>query len=79
MWIRHLTVGDCYIIPEVLSYFRQHEKQATVTLSKSYRMQFEEYNFYKNLQTKNPYQINLKLIDLNRLLNYHLQSRWIYE
>jgi hypothetical protein len=68
MWIRHLTVGDCYIIPEVLSYFRLHEEQATAHLSKSLRRQFEEYDFYKNLKIKNPYKIDLSKIDIDKIL-----------
>jgi glycosyltransferase involved in cell wall biosynthesis len=29
MWNRHLTVGDCYIIPEALAYVRAHVRQHT--------------------------------------------------
>lgn len=32
MWLRHLRVGDLYVIDEVLSYFRIHEGQGTSEL-----------------------------------------------
>ena len=34
MWIRHLLVGDCYVIPEVLAYGRKHEGQQQVRCKK---------------------------------------------
>lgn len=33
MWLRHLRVGDLYIIDEVLSFFRIHEEQGTAYLT----------------------------------------------
>lgn len=36
MWLRHLRVGNLYIIDEVLSYFRIHEEQGTVDLNNNY-------------------------------------------
>lgn len=33
MWLRHLRVGDLYVIDEVLSSFRIHEEQGTVHLN----------------------------------------------
>lgn len=33
MWLRHLRVGNLYIIDEVLSFFRIHEEQGTVQLT----------------------------------------------
>lgn len=33
MWLRHLRVGNLYVIDEVLSYFRIHEEQGTVNLT----------------------------------------------
>ena len=68
MWVRHLTVGDCYIIPEVLSYFRQHKNQATIKLGKDFNRHYEEYEFYKHLQIQNPYKLDLSQINFNRLL-----------
>ena len=46
-WNRHLTVGDCYIIPEPLAYVRAHASQNTRTaISKAC---FEEYTMAKLL------------------------------
>lgn len=33
MWLRHLRVGNLYVIDEVLSYFRIHEEQGTCQLN----------------------------------------------
>lgn len=62
MWIRQLLIGDCYIIPETLSYFRQHKKQVTVNATKTYRRFFEEYRFYNELKKNNKYQLDLSQI-----------------
>ncbi|RYY13439.1 MAG: glycosyltransferase, partial [Chitinophagaceae bacterium] len=43
MWLRILTVGDCYIIPETLAYFRVHGKQASSKTE--IRNWFDEYYF----------------------------------
>ena len=53
MWIRLLTVGDCYIVPEILSYVRFHP--ATVSKQQKrnrFVLCFEEYRLAKNVQTK---------------------------
>lgn len=50
MWIRHLTVGDCYIIPETLSYFRVHEKQVSRMVMKNMLQYCETYYFYKRVK-----------------------------
>jgi glycosyltransferase involved in cell wall biosynthesis len=68
MWVRQLTVGDCYIIPEVLSYFRQHKNQATIKLGKDFYRQYEEYEFYKSLQIQNPYKLDLQQINFKSIL-----------
>jgi glycosyltransferase involved in cell wall biosynthesis len=68
MWVRQLTVGDCYIIPEVLSYFRQHQNQATIKLSNDFNRQYEEYEFYKSLQIQNPYKLDLQQINFKSIL-----------
>lgn len=47
MWNRHLTVGDCYIVPEPLAYVRAHASQNTRTAID--RACFEEYNMAKLL------------------------------
>ena len=68
MWLRQLTLGDCYIVPEALSYFRIHDKQATVQVSKTLKRQAEEYAFYKYLKTVNPYNIDFGHLDINGIL-----------
>lgn len=68
MWLRQLTVGDCFIIPEVLSCFRQHEKQATVALTKSCRRFFEEYFFFKKIQNDNTYKLDLTKIPIANIV-----------
>jgi glycosyltransferase involved in cell wall biosynthesis len=50
MWLRLLRVGDCYIVPETLSYFRIHEGQATAQALSSLNNYFEEYHFYKSIK-----------------------------
>lgn len=49
MWLRHLAVGDCYIIPETLSYFRVHPTQHTKNALKTLSNYFEVYYFYKKI------------------------------
>lgn len=68
MWLRLLTVGDCYILPEVLSYFRVHEKQASKVLARDHRYTFEDYMFYKCIWQKNVYNIELSKIDIETIV-----------
>jgi len=58
MWIRHLTVGDLYIIDEVLSYIRIHKYQSTNMLNKNFDLEI-----YNRLQ---------KFEYVNRLLNMEI-------
>jgi len=57
MWLRLLTVGDCFIIPKVLTCFRLHEGQGTVQLRKKSLDKFEEYYFLKSVKDFNLYGI----------------------
>ena len=58
-WIRLLAIGDCYIVPEVLSYVRFHNAQITKQiLSKKVISCFEEYSMCKNVQTGTGYKID---------------------
>jgi glycosyltransferase involved in cell wall biosynthesis len=68
MWLRLLSVGDCYIIPETLSYFRVHSNQASQKILKDYKFTFEEYFFYKEIQTLNKYQIDLTKLGINKII-----------
>jgi glycosyltransferase involved in cell wall biosynthesis len=47
MWNRHLTVGDCYIVPETLAYVRAHAAQHTQSVRQ--HACFEEYYLAKLL------------------------------
>lgn len=68
MWLRLLTLGDCYIIPDTLSFFRQHSNQTTALLKQNFTLRFEEYFFFKNIKNTNPYKIDLSKIDIDRIL-----------
>jgi len=61
MWLRLLMTGDCYIIPEPLSYFRQHPKQASSKTN--VQNWLDEYNFYKDIKTSNPYGLKKYQMD----------------
>jgi hypothetical protein len=65
-WLRQLTLGDCYFIPEVLSYFRTHENQATIT--NRYINWFDEYTFYKRVKTHNDYKLNFSEVNIDRTI-----------
>jgi hypothetical protein len=68
MWLRILTAGDCYIIPETLSYFRVHDKQASKLVMNDYKYTFEDYRFYKSMQTENPLHLDLSKIELQGMI-----------
>lgn len=68
MWLRLLTVGDCYIVPKTLSYFRVHDRQASNLIRNDYRYTFEDYKFYKSIKTKNIYNIDLAAVNIDALL-----------
>ena len=55
MWLRLLTIGDCFIVPATLSYFRIHAKQASTKTN--VLNWIDEYNFYKDIKAYNPYQL----------------------
>jgi glycosyltransferase involved in cell wall biosynthesis len=68
MWLRLLSVGDCYIIPESLSYFRVHPGQASQKIRNDYKFTFEDYYFYKEIETKNKYQVDLKSLGIEYII-----------
>ncbi|HVX52214.1 MAG TPA: glycosyltransferase family 2 protein [Chitinophagaceae bacterium] len=63
MWLKLLCKGDCFIIPETLSYFRLHEMQASN--SRDVKNKFDEYFFYKRITTNNNYGVDIESVDLN--------------
>jgi glycosyltransferase involved in cell wall biosynthesis len=68
MWLRQLSIGDCYIIPEILSYFRVHEKQVSKMVMKTFLNYFEVFKFYKNIRDNNPYKIDFAHFDIDFLV-----------
>ena len=51
MWIRLLTVGDCYIVPEILAYVRFHPgTNSKAQKKKRFSLCFEEYKLCKDVQ-----------------------------
>jgi glycosyltransferase involved in cell wall biosynthesis len=66
MWLRLLTVGDCYIIPEVLSHFRVHNVQASN--KNSIRNWFDEYYFFRDVKKKNPYNVQMDELDIDNVI-----------
>jgi len=68
MWLRLLVVGDCYIIPETLSHFRVHPNQASQKILKDYKFTFEDYFFYKEIETHNKYQLDLTRLGISKII-----------
>jgi glycosyltransferase involved in cell wall biosynthesis len=66
MWLRLLTVGDCYIIPENLTYFRVHAKQASN--KNSIRNWFDEYYFFRDVKKKNVYNVKMNELDIDEVI-----------
>jgi glycosyltransferase involved in cell wall biosynthesis len=56
MWLRLLMTGDCYIVPESLSYFRFHMSQASTKTN--VLNWIDEYNFYRDIKISNPYDLD---------------------
>jgi glycosyltransferase involved in cell wall biosynthesis len=53
MWLRLLTVGDCYIVPEVLVYVRFHPgTNSKAQKRRRFVLCFEEYKLCKDVQQK---------------------------
>ncbi|RYY30114.1 MAG: glycosyltransferase family 2 protein [Chitinophagaceae bacterium] len=61
MWLRVLSVGDCYIVPEALSYIRYHPAQHARKMKKQkYVLCFEEYQLAKNVQLSNNFDYKIE-------------------
>ncbi len=82
MWLRLLSTGDLYVIPQILSYSRIHQEQATVYLNKDYRFIKEELEelrlvfsseklYGKFTRTEKTNLLNVKLF---RLLNEYWET-----
>jgi len=68
MWLRLLAIGDCYIIPETLSYFRVHDKQASKLIMNDYKYTFEDYAFYRSVKSENALELDLSKLDIDRMI-----------
>lgn len=68
MWLRLLTIGDCYIFPESLSYFRVHPGQASKKILNDYKFTFEDYFFYKDIQTRNRFDLDLSHLGIQKMI-----------
>jgi hypothetical protein len=68
MWLRQLTLGDCYIIPETLSYFRLHPNQVTAVVLQNMSNYFEEYYLFKAIKHKNEYNIDFEEVNIDKLI-----------
>jgi glycosyltransferase involved in cell wall biosynthesis len=56
MWLRLLNIGDAYFIAKSLSGFRAHNDQFSAKTRVSNWI--DEYQFYKYIRDRNPYQID---------------------
>jgi hypothetical protein len=63
MWLRLLTEGDCYIVPETLAYFRVHAKQASD--KNRIRNWFDEYYFYRDVKEQNNYKVSMDNLNID--------------
>jgi glycosyltransferase involved in cell wall biosynthesis len=63
MWLRVLQVGDCYIIPDALAFFRVHQKQASAKTQ--IRNWYDEYYFYRDVKMNNTYNVDLSQLDID--------------
>lgn len=68
MWMRQLTVGNCYIIPEPLVDIRMHATQVTVGVMKNFVNYFEEYQLVKDIQEHKGYNYDTSAINLDAVI-----------
>ncbi|MEP6512765.1 MAG: hypothetical protein ABJA79_02770 [Parafilimonas sp.] len=67
MWLRQLSVGDCYIIPEPLSCIRNHSGQVTKKVINSFVNYFEEYELCKTIKEHDEYSLDISEIDMEKV------------
>lgn len=67
MWVRLLTCGSLYVIPEVLSWFRQYSGQATKAVKRNFDDIFEEYLLFEMIfYSGNRFYLD-EIVDTERL------------
>ena len=61
MWVRHLCIGDCYFLNDVLAFGRIHDGQQQINSKKYSEDRIEYYHFYRSLLQGN-YAIDNQII-----------------
>jgi glycosyltransferase involved in cell wall biosynthesis len=74
MWIRQLTAGDCYIIPEPVVFIRNHGQQLTKKVMKNYINYFEEYEMCKAIKENDGYNLDISGIDMEKVMKQRAQN-----
>lgn len=72
-FIRILTTGDCYIIPEILSQARLHSSQASASLIKSRSNYFGNYDLVKILKS-NEKEFDFEGLNIDQLIKQKAQE-----
>lgn len=81
MWLKQLTVGDCYIIPEFLSNVRAHPDQASCNIATNFNHWFEGYYFYKDIKVRNNFKMDLSKLEIDKKIKNRAKrcARIIYK
>lgn len=66
LWLRILTTGDCYFVPESLSCFRIHGNQ--LSNKNNFYNRFDEYFFYKTAKINNEYHIDHLNLNIEHII-----------
>lgn len=75
MWIRQLSVGDCYLVPEVLADVRNHPGQLTKRVMRNFTNYFEEYELCRNIKDGNGYDKSIAQgIDMDKVLKIRAEN-----
>ncbi|MEP6512757.1 MAG: hypothetical protein ABJA79_02725 [Parafilimonas sp.] len=65
---KNVNSGDCYIVPETLSYFRILDSQISKKVLDDFQFTFQDYHFYKLIQTKNVCNVDLSEIGIDKII-----------
>jgi glycosyltransferase involved in cell wall biosynthesis len=68
LWLRILSKGDCFFIPEELGYTRSHEGQVTKSMIKSFSNYFETYNLVKAIKKENELSLDFSEFDIDKVI-----------
>lgn len=74
MWLRLLTVGDCYLVPEDLAYVQNHSNQLTKKVMRSYINIFEEYELARDIRNKNGYSMDISDDEMKRVVKRRAEA-----